>query len=53
MKTKLNAISFFDSIPEDVLTQIALEDWGSLKRLCIALTLDIQIVKEELENSYE
>jgi hypothetical protein len=46
-------IPFFDSIPDDVLINIAMDDWGALKRLCIALTLDIQLVKEENENSYE
>jgi hypothetical protein len=46
-------IPFFDSIPDDVLINIALDDWGALKRLCIALTLDLQLVKEQNENSYE
>ena len=42
-------IPFFDSIPDDVLINIAMDDWGALKRLCIALTLDLQLVKEDLE----
>ena len=46
-------IPFFDSIPDDVLINIEMDDWGALKRLCIALTLDLQLVKEENENSYE
>jgi hypothetical protein len=46
-------MSFFDSIPDDVLIQIAMNDWESLERLCIALTLDIQLIKEEIKNSYE
>jgi hypothetical protein len=46
-------IPFFDSIPDDVLINIAMDDWGALKRLCIALTLDLQLVKEENKNSYE
>ena len=53
MKTKMSVMSFFDSIPDDVLIQIAMNDWESLERLCIALTLDIQLIKEEVENSYE
>jgi hypothetical protein len=53
MKTKMSAVSFFDSIPDDVLIQIAMNDWEALKRLCMALTLDIQLIKEEVENSYE
>ena len=46
-------IPFFDSIPDDVLINIAIDDWGALKRLCIALTLDLQLVKEQNEISYE
>lgn len=53
MKTKMSVMSFFDSIPDDVLIQIAMNDWESLERLCIALTLDIQLIKEEIKNSYE
>jgi hypothetical protein len=49
----MSAISFFDSIPDDVLIQIAMNDWEALNRLCMALTLDIQLIKEEVENSYE
>jgi hypothetical protein len=50
IETKLSTLSFFDSIPNDVLVNIAMNDWESLKRLCIALTLDIQLIKEEIEN---
>jgi hypothetical protein len=46
-------IPFFDSIPDDVLINIAMDDWGALKRLCIALTLDLQLVKEQNKISYE
>ena len=53
MKTKMSVMSFFDSIPDDVLIQISMNDWESLERLCIALTLDIQLIKEEIKNSYE
>jgi hypothetical protein len=53
MKNKLSALSFFDSIPDDVLVNIAVNDWEALERLCMALTLDIQIIKEEIESSYE
>jgi hypothetical protein len=49
IETKLSALSFFDSIPDDVLVNIAMNDWEALKRLCIALTLDIQLIKEEIE----
>ena len=43
----------FNSLSEETLIQIADKDWESLERLCIALTLDIQLIKEENENSYE
>ena len=49
----MSVMSFFDSIPDDVLIQISMNDWESLERLCIALTLDIQLIKEEIKNSYE
>ena len=41
------ALDFFLSIPDDLLIQIAEKDWESLKRLCDALTLDIQLLKEQ------
>ena len=44
--TKGSVIEFFDQIPDDVLAKIAINDWESLERLCVALTLDIQLVKE-------
>ena len=46
MKIDGSAIEFFKSIPDDVLVKIALYDWDSLERMCVALTLDIQILKE-------
>jgi len=46
MKIDGSAIEFFESIPNDVLVKIALYDWDSLERMCVALTLDIQILKE-------
>lgn len=46
MKIDGSAIEFFESIPDDVLVKIALYDWDSLERMCVALTLDIQILKE-------
>ena len=49
MKIDGGALEFFQSIPDDMLTQIALHDRDSLERLCVALTLDVQIVIEEAE----
>jgi hypothetical protein len=47
MKIKGGASEFFQTIPDDLLIQIAMQDWESLERLCVALTLDIQLLKEE------
>jgi hypothetical protein len=49
MKIDGGALEFFQTIPDDMLTQIALHDRDSLERLCVALTLDVQIVIEEAE----
>lgn len=49
MKINGSAIEFFESIPDDLLTEIAINDWEALKRLCIALTLDIQLITEVIE----
>jgi len=52
MKIDGNAIDFFNSIPDDILAKIAFYDWEALERLCIALTLDIQLLKEsEIDES--
>ena len=49
MKIDGGALEFFQSIPDDMLAQIAFHDMGSLKRLCAALTLDVQLIVEEAE----
>ena len=41
-----DAISFFHSIPDDVLVDITLNDWKSLEALCVGYTLDLQLLKE-------
>ena len=41
------AIEFFYSSPDDLLVQIAENDWESLEAICNALTLDIQLLKEQ------
>jgi hypothetical protein len=49
MKTNNSGtIEFFQSLPDDLMVQIAINDWRSLERLCFALTLDIQLLKESL-----
>ena len=49
MKIDGGALEFFQSIPDDMLAQIAFHDRDSLERLCAALTLDVQLIVEEAE----
>ena len=49
MKIDGGALEFFESIPDEMLSQIAFYDRDALERLCIALTLDIQLMYEEAE----
>ena len=51
MKIDGGALEFFQTIPDDMLTQIALHDRDSLERLCVALTLDVQLIVEEAERA--
>jgi hypothetical protein len=43
------ADEFFETIPDELLIKMALHDWASLKKICIALTLDLQMIKEQEE----
>jgi hypothetical protein len=47
MKLNGSALEFFQSLPDDIFMQIALNDRESLERLCVALTLDVQLMNEE------
>jgi hypothetical protein len=51
MKTPINnqelVEEFFQTIPDSLLVKLALHDWVALKKICIALTLDLQIMDEE------
>ena len=48
-KTSSNsAVEFFNDMSDDLLIKLALYDWESLERICLALTLDTQILKENL-----
>jgi hypothetical protein len=47
MKINGSALEFFQSLPDDIFMQIALNDRESLERLCVALTLDIQLMNED------
>jgi len=49
MKIDGGAIEFFNSIPDDVLAKIAQYDWEALERLCVALTIDVQLYLEDIE----
>ena len=49
---KISALEFFLSIPDDLLAQIATHDWESLERLCMALSLDLQLLKEDSNESF-
>jgi hypothetical protein len=50
MKIDSTSIDFFLSIPDEVLAKIAFYDRESLERLCMALSLDIQLLKESTNN---
>ena len=49
MKIDGGAVEFFQSIPDELLVEIAFNDRGALERLCVALTLDVQLIVEEAE----
>ena len=51
MKLDGGALEFFQSLPDDLMVQIAINDWESLERLCVALSLDIQLIIEDAERS--
>jgi len=47
MKINGGALEFFESLPDDILVKIAMYDWEALERLCSALTLDLELLKQE------
>jgi hypothetical protein len=47
MKIKANALDILDSLPDELLVQIAYNDFEALEELCIALTLEHQLLKEK------
>jgi len=49
MKIDGGAVEFFQSIPDELLVDIAFHDRGALERLCVVLSLDIQLMYEEAE----
>ena len=48
-KLKDPAVEFFDSMPDQLLIKLAMYDWISLYKICTALALDLQLLKEESE----
>ena len=51
MKIDGGALEFFQTIPDEMLIQIAFHDRESLERLCVALTVDVQLIIEEAERA--
>jgi hypothetical protein len=48
MKTEQygDVLNYFYSIPDEILCRMVLADWSSIETLCMALTLDLQIIQE-------
>jgi hypothetical protein len=44
--TQTVADEFFKTIPDKLLIEMAQYDWVSLHKICIALTLDLQLIEE-------
>jgi hypothetical protein len=44
--TQSVADEFFATIPDDLLIDMALHNWNALRKVCIALTLDLQLIEE-------
>jgi len=40
-------IEFFESIPDELLVKIAQHDWEALEKLCVALALDLELLRQE------
>jgi hypothetical protein len=47
------AVEFFNSIPKDVLVELATYEWKTLQRMCAAITLDLQIIREKLKKDLD
>lgn len=47
MKINGGTIDFFNTLPDELLVEIAENDWESLETLCMALTLDMELVRQE------
>jgi len=49
IKINGTTIEFFESLPDELLVKIAQYDWEALERLCVALTLDLELLRQEQE----
>jgi len=47
----MDSLKFFYSIPDDVLVNIALNDWESLEALCAGLSIDLYLLEEKNNES--
>jgi hypothetical protein len=45
MKSKV--LTYFYDIPDELLTLMAMYNWGKLEELCTLLTLDIEVASRE------
>ena len=50
LKITGGVLNFFNNISDDILIELTQNDWDSLELLCSALTIDLQLLKE---NSHE
>ena len=48
MRIKTNVLDILDSLPDELLVQIAINDPEALEELCMALTLESQLLKEKI-----
>ena len=53
MKIKANALDILDTLPDELLVQIAQHDPEALEELCMALTLEFQLSKEKTRSKKE
>jgi hypothetical protein len=51
MKLKNKALDAFNSFPDELLIHIAQNDFEALEELCMALTLDIHLLKQKSKKS--
>jgi len=45
-------LEFFETLPDEVLIDIAVNDWESLIAICMALSIDLQLIEENPDESF-